>query len=198
VTRAVRETADVPEGRVAASSPMAGRPVDPGSRVTIHVARAPRVQVPSVRGLSWEEAARRLSAANLEPVRHPVESDLPEGSVLGTDPAAGGQVAPGSRITVDVAKPVMVAVPDLTGLSARRARGVLHRRGLVGQVNGADCAGCTVSGQSPAAGSSAAKGSTVSFTLSAPPPSERPSPRPEPERPAPRPSDAPPSTEPSG
>ncbi|GAA0962746.1 PASTA domain-containing protein [Actinocorallia libanotica] len=197
--RTTRETSDVPEGRVAASTPAAGRPVDPGSRVTVHVARAPRVQVPSVRGLGWEEAARQLSTAGLEPVRHPVPSDLAEGTVLGTDPGAGAQVAPGSRVTVDVARPVPVTVPDLTGLGAQRARAVLRHRNLVGQANGEDCAGCTVKGQSPAAGTAVPKGTTVTFTLAAPPPSPKPEPKPEPEPTRePKPSEAPPATEPAG
>ncbi|WP_106401581.1 PASTA domain-containing protein [Actinocorallia populi] len=197
VVRATRETSDVPEGRIVASTPAAGQPVDPGSRVTVHVARAPRVQVPSVRGLGWEEAARQLSAAGLEPVRHPVSSDLAEGTVLGTDPAAGVHVSPGSRVTVDVARPAPVTVPDLSGMSAERARAVLRDRGLAAQASGADCAGCTVGGQSPAAGAAVARGSAVTFTLVAPP-SDKPTPRPEPEKPDPKPSDTPPATEPAG
>ncbi|MEO3783857.1 PASTA domain-containing protein [Actinocorallia sp. B10E7] len=193
VIRAVRETTDVPEGRVAASSPAAGQPADPGSKVTVYVARAPRVQVPSVRGLSWEDAARQLSGAGLEPVRHPVESDLAEGSVLGTDPAAGTRVAPGSRVTVDVAKAAPVVVPDLSGMSAAQARSALQARGLTGRASGGECSGCTVKGQSPAAGTAVAKGTAVTFALAAPP-TEKPDPKPEPE---PKPSD-PPSTEPTG
>jgi penicillin-binding protein 1A len=96
-----------PPGIVLAQSPAAGRPVRPGSQVTITIANGPPaiVAVPSVLDLLADEAATALRAAGLA-VDVKVQAEPPPGNPARAgrtwkqSPAAGTAVDAGSAVTV--------------------------------------------------------------------------------------------------
>jgi serine/threonine-protein kinase len=96
---------------------------------------APTVEIPQLRGLTWEEAAAQLQALQLRPVRVERVRDpeqFPPETVLGTVPDAGQRVEPGTEVEVRVAvPPELVEVPNLFGLTEDQARQVLEADGLV-------------------------------------------------------------------
>ncbi len=61
------------------------------------------VPVPNLRGQDYNAAAAALTQLGFVPVRQDVvDADVQKGKVVGTDPAAGQQVRPGTRINVFV------------------------------------------------------------------------------------------------
>ena len=88
--------------------------------------RTTMVQVPDVRGKSFEEAQQLLTAAGFD-VRDGGEQDssVPAGLVSGTDPAGGGETAAGSSITVYRSAGNLRTLPAIpggsTGAQARSA-----------------------------------------------------------------------------
>ncbi|WP_125614169.1 Stk1 family PASTA domain-containing Ser/Thr kinase [Specibacter cremeus] len=92
------------------------------------------VQVPSVAGMAETDAMAKLSSYQLDP--HPVaefDPTVPEGEVIGTDPAAGSTVDQHATITVMVSKgsSVRVIPKDITGKLDSEARQDLATLGLL-------------------------------------------------------------------
>jgi serine/threonine-protein kinase len=88
-----------------------------------------RVQVPSVSGLSVEDAQSRLRAAGLgvRIAEGEYSKRVPEGSVLRIQPAEGTTLEKGDPVTVVPSLgPPPVKVPDLLGRTVREARGLLR------------------------------------------------------------------------
>jgi eukaryotic-like serine/threonine-protein kinase len=158
-------------GIVMEQSPREGTQVSKGSTVTITVSTGPRqVEVPSLVGGTYEEAVDALTELGLEPLRVEVFSQKPVGQVTGQDPEAGQIVDEGSQVEVRVSKGVrQIAVPDVLGQSESSATGELQAAGFEVSVTEAPSDTVSeglVSAQSPSAGTEAAKGSTVTITIS--------------------------------
>jgi len=93
----------------------------------------PQVRVPDVAGQQPEAARAALQDANLRVTleRVPSEADRRD-RVVGTDPAAGTEVAEGSTVRLQVGNgPDQTAVPPLTGRTVAEASTLLSERGLV-------------------------------------------------------------------
>ncbi|MFD7443403.1 Stk1 family PASTA domain-containing Ser/Thr kinase [Streptomyces sp. NPDC059909] len=152
---------------------------DPGQRirdngsVTLVVSRGPEiVKVPEVEGLTLAEARNALRKVGLAPgvVTKEFSEDAAQGTVIGSEPAAGTDRRPDSAVALVVSKGAPIDVPDVTGESVEDARSTLEDAGLevavaAGQVNSPEDAG-TVASQSPAEGGQAARGDTVTLTVS--------------------------------
>lgn len=98
-----REASDTVENDVVISTdPVAGEPVAPGSTVRVVVSSgAETVPVPTLIGQTRTEAAATLSSADLVLGQVDVEtSDLPEGTVIRSNPSAGTDVAVGSQVDI--------------------------------------------------------------------------------------------------
>ena len=93
---------DTRDGLVVSQLPTAGTPVDPDTNVFIGIGQAPKVAVPDVVGLYWEDAQTILYDAGLDVqvVNDPQVST--DGNVLSQDPAAGTQVIDGTTVTIKV------------------------------------------------------------------------------------------------
>jgi len=124
----------VAAGAVISTDPAAGSNILPDGVVSAVVSRGPeRYDVPSLRGLSEEEAVAavedvRLAVADTTERFHPT---APEGDVLSSTPKPGAEVKPGTSVDLVVSKgPRPVDVPDLTGAGAERAARVLTERGF--------------------------------------------------------------------
>ncbi|MEF2656399.1 MAG: Stk1 family PASTA domain-containing Ser/Thr kinase [Eggerthellaceae bacterium] len=98
-------------------------------------------------------------------------SDIPTGSVVSTNPAAGEQAKKGSTININVSKGTeQVTVPDLKGKTADEAQKALAAAGLNSQqgdtVFSDDVEEGKVASQDTASGATAYKGDTIVFHLS--------------------------------
>ncbi|MHC3473380.1 Stk1 family PASTA domain-containing Ser/Thr kinase [Streptomyces sp. 7R007] len=163
----------VPRGAVISSDPAPGTRIRDNASVSLTVSDGPEtVRVPDVTGDGLAQARTRLKQQGLEPgmVTREFSDDVPKGSVISTDPAAGTKRHAGSAIALTVSKGSPVDVPDVTGEDLADARADLEEQGLTvkvaaQRVNSEYDAG-QVAAQTPAADSQAAEGDTVTLTLS--------------------------------
>ncbi len=123
-----------PPDVVLAQSPEAGRKIDKGGLITLHVS-SPTITMPNVVGQTRAAANQTLSAAYLAPTFVEQDSDQTPGTVLSSDPPAGGPVAKlptGGRptVTITVAREPMVPVPDVTQQDPLAAAAILGQAGF--------------------------------------------------------------------
>lgn len=126
---------------------------------------APQVIVPDVTGMGLDEARRVLNEAGLSS-----DTDGVADTVTAQTPAAGAKLQAGGRVMLytyegePMTAAELVTVPDVKGMSVVEAGRQLRARGLEMVLNGS---GLAVR-QSPAAGTFAAPGSTVTVTFENP------------------------------
>jgi beta-lactam-binding protein with PASTA domain len=205
-----------PVNTVTGQSPKAGTRLDQGTTVRINVSSGPRaVEVPSVEGQPFESANSQLLAVEFKVARQDVESDQPEGTVVDQDPEGGSSAARGSTVTLSVSTgPTTEAVPSVEDIDSETATATLEGSGFEVRVRFRDTDDPALENivleQSPAAGSQAEPGSTVTITVGRfvggneeeppppqPPPAEPPPPPPaEPPPPPIEPPPPPPAAEP--
>jgi serine/threonine-protein kinase len=104
------------EGVVIAQSPAAGASTAAGSTVLLSVSKGPpTVTVPSLRGLSVENATQKLADAGLAVRVIPVSSSETRGTVIAQDPAGGQKVKKGSAVRINVSEgPATTTGPGTT------------------------------------------------------------------------------------
>ena len=160
----------VPNGFVYKQDPVAGQHQPKGDNVTIWVSSGkPKVVVPTLTGLKSADAVAKLKALHLVPDVHEITSGQPADTVTASDPKAGTQVVTGRKVRINVSKgPTPITVPGVTGEPIGQATATLNQAGF--KVNptyvDSDQPQNTVINQSPAQNQQAAKGSTVSLTVS--------------------------------
>lgn len=168
-----------PAGIVTAQSPAPGTVLVEGSEVRINVSKGPKpIAVPSVVGLSYEQASSQLQAAGFAVRRVDVDSEQTLGTVTDQSPAGNSTAARGSIVVLSVSKgPETTEVPDVTGLDPPTARSTLTTAGFKVTVVIEDTDDFTLEGvvlsQDPFAGLQAKPGSVVTITVGryvAPPP----------------------------
>ncbi|KRE63539.1 Stk1 family PASTA domain-containing Ser/Thr kinase [Nostocoides sp. Soil756] len=160
----------VPEGEVISQTPNGNTQADQGSTVRITVSGGPdAVQVPDLRGKSLSEATQVLSDIGLT-VGTVTKTDDPNAAaneVISSDPAAGNDAKPGTRVNLEVGTG-KVAVPNVEGLTQNEAQRQLADANLqveteYKQTN--DVAEGNVISQSPKAASKVDTGSTVKIVV---------------------------------
>ncbi|MFK0189660.1 Stk1 family PASTA domain-containing Ser/Thr kinase [Kitasatospora sp. NPDC090308] len=157
----------VAAGQVISTDPGVGARVRKSDSVKVLLSRGPeRVGVPDVAGRPLADAVKALEGARLVAgaTGEQFSDSVPKGSVISTDPAAGGGLSPGSAVALTVSKG-MHLVPDVTGMSREDASKALQDAGFVPQVSGLIPIG-KVTGQSPAANTPGKQGSTVTISVS--------------------------------
>ncbi len=129
--------------------------------------------VPDVTGKTVDEATTVLQNAGFEVGTTSTKYDdsVEAGKVISQDPAAEAKREKGTKVNLVVSQGTeQVSVPDLTGMSADEAKQALKEKGLVpvgGEAKYSDTvAQNRVMGQSPAAGSTVAKGASIEYYLS--------------------------------
>ncbi|HEY5539927.1 MAG TPA: PASTA domain-containing protein [Coriobacteriia bacterium] len=131
-----------------------------------------QVSVPDVTGQTQAQAEQVLRAAGLKTgnVSSRTGSNVAAGIVVEQVPQAGVEVNTGSAVNLVVAEAKPEAqVPNLVGLNSSDANAAITAAGLVAQVSNVysdTVPKDAVVSQSPAAGSTVAKGSTVNFSVS--------------------------------
>ncbi|WP_432479827.1 Stk1 family PASTA domain-containing Ser/Thr kinase [Nocardioides sp. GXQ0305] len=125
----------VPEGKVLSTDPAAGERVLDGGTVTMVLSLGrERYDVPKVRGLSEDEAQDAIADSNLEfgESLGVWSEKVPKGTVLGSDPAVGTTLRPGTAVDLRVSKgPQPIKIRDWTGQDADRAEQTMEEQGLV-------------------------------------------------------------------
>lgn len=134
------------------------------------------VRVPSVMGLPYADAERRLRAMGLKVSlgAERASTDVPRNAVVGQTPVAGETVNAGTEVVLDVSQGQGRAseVPSLLGSSREDAEQRLTAAGLaVGEVStvASDTARGIVLSTTPGAGQPVAAGSRVALVVSAGP-----------------------------
>ncbi|MDF2177427.1 PASTA domain-containing protein [Aliiglaciecola sp. CAU 1673] len=162
----------VPAGDVISQTPLSGSQAQAGDSVDLTVSLGPTpVPVPDVVGLSQADAEAAIVAAGLTvgTVSTANSAVVPAGDVISQNPT-GGTVLPGSPVDLVISDgPLLVNVPDVTGLSQAAAETTIVDAGLtVGAVTTANSssvpAGNVIS-QNPTSGL-VAEGTPVDLTVS--------------------------------
>jgi beta-lactam-binding protein with PASTA domain/predicted Ser/Thr protein kinase len=161
---------DTAPGLVYAQQPTEGNKIPKGNAVTIWVSTGkPKVQVPTLVGQQETDAVNQLKALHLKPDVHGVNSNTPANQVTAQDPKSGTKVVVGTSVRINVSKgPQPIQVPNVVGSPLDQATATLQGAGFQTSqtfVNDTSPANNVIS-QSPSAGSSAAKNSTVTLTIS--------------------------------
>jgi eukaryotic-like serine/threonine-protein kinase len=171
-----RRNAPRKKGTVIGQNPPATERVPKGSTVTLTVSEGPgTATVPTVQGLTPDKARARLRKRGFKARTRTEPSDsITAGLAVRTSPPAGATVRKGKRVTLLLSSgPVQVTVPGAQGQSFSEASLALQNAGFRvarsdRQTSSADPE--TVIGQSPSAGTSVDKGSTVTLTVATAPP----------------------------
>ncbi len=124
----------VPKGEVLSTDPAPGERVLDGGTVTVVLSLGKeRYDVPRLRGLTEDEAQDAIADRNLE-FGESVDrfSDtVTKGTVLGSNPARGTSLKPGSIVDVVVsAGPRPIRLRDWTGQDAEKAQAWFDQRGI--------------------------------------------------------------------
>ncbi|EST29070.1 Stk1 family PASTA domain-containing Ser/Thr kinase [Streptomyces roseochromogenus] len=123
-----------PKGRVCSQDPKAGTDVKKGDTINLVVSTgAPKVDVPDVRGLQFDQAQSQLEGKGFKVEKQTQVSTQPPGVVITQDPQGGTSQQKGTTITLTVAKAEdKVTIPgDLVGKSCDDAKSELQQLGLV-------------------------------------------------------------------
>src|ERR687893_483840 len=173
VTQVAVEDDEVEEDHVVSQDPPANAEAAPGATITINVSSGSgTVTVPGVAGQSEGDARSTLNGAGLSNVtsQQQASSDVPEGTVIGTNPAEGQEVAPDQTITLLVSSgPDQVQVPGVERLSEQNARTLIEGAGLVMAPSDETVSNAGQDGQvlrqSPGPGQEANPGDTVNVVI---------------------------------
>lgn len=119
-------------GTIISSTPAAGVDAPGGSAVSVVVGtKQTTVAVPDVNGQSEDQAKSTLANSGFTSVQtQNVDGGGQEGSVVGTNPAAGTRVAPGTTITLQISRGNKVQMPNVVGQSVNDAVDQLRSAGI--------------------------------------------------------------------
>ncbi|HEX2148889.1 MAG TPA: Stk1 family PASTA domain-containing Ser/Thr kinase [Actinomycetota bacterium] len=164
-------SSDLPALSVISQDPEDGRKVADGAEVALVISQGPdEVDVPSLTGLTREEAEQRLTEAGLvagEVTNEPSET-VPEGRLISQNPSTG-RIEKGEPVSFVISTGRrMVEVPVVTGLSEEEASAKLVDEGLAAQIQ----TGCDptkpanqVTVQEPASGEQVPEKTEVTLTV---------------------------------
>ena len=128
----------------------------------------PTARVPSLVGSSLPRAVGLLKQAGLTADVAHVDSNAPEGQVVGQNPMSGASVPKGGRVHLNVSTQPPVSVPDVTGIQGLQAVHTLEADHLVASlvyVPSTEPARRVIA-QYPAAGTKVKRGTSIQINLS--------------------------------
>ncbi|MFD5336298.1 Stk1 family PASTA domain-containing Ser/Thr kinase [Streptomyces hawaiiensis] len=161
------------KGRICSQNPAPKTEVNKGDTISLVVSTgAPKVTVPSVTGLSVDEAKEKLAGDKYEFKIETKTRTSPEepGTVLEQNPTTGEEVEKGSTITLTVAKEAEKStVPDVLGQSCDAAKQQMQASNLVGNCTEVETDDDNLVGKviqtTPQAGTSADPNSSVNIQI---------------------------------
>ena len=159
-------------GQVISTDPAAGNTLPVGAKVDLFVSSGPpKVAVPDVTTDTEGQAKATLTTAGFKPsVTYQTSSSATAGTVLNQSPTGGTPEAPGSTVTIVVAKaPTTATVPNVHGQSTAAAVSALKQAGFKVAQESRSVTDPSQNGivlaEAPHHGTSAKKGSTVTITV---------------------------------
>ncbi|GAA0624738.1 Stk1 family PASTA domain-containing Ser/Thr kinase [Sporichthya brevicatena] len=157
----------VPEGRVLATDPPAGRELRRDAVVKLIVSRGAKpVAVPDVVGRSLQEATDLLTSAGFKATwTERIDDSVPSGTVLSQSPGPNRKLAKGSTIALVVSKSDLIEVPRVIGMDVDDAEDLLERLGFEVDVRRSLFGGDRVVSQDPDAGSRVPRGTRVTLRV---------------------------------
>jgi beta-lactam-binding protein with PASTA domain/predicted Ser/Thr protein kinase len=164
-----QSSSTVPKGDATRTDPAAGTSVPAGTAVTLYVSSGPApIRVPNTVGDTEAAAKAALSAFTVKTVDQTSKTQ-PPGTVISQTPA-GGTAPRNSTVTLVIAQaPPTVKVPNVVGFPWRAARRQLRSDGFTVvrqyQTVAKQSRNGVVVSQSPTAGSTQPKGSTVTIVI---------------------------------
>lgn len=172
---------DVEENLVVGTDPEAGEHIEEDVEIVIVVSSgSDAVEVPDLVGMGENAAIQELNDAGLRLGNTTQEETGEEdpGTVLGSSPSPGEEVAPETAVDLVVAAAITeVEVPDLGGMSQEQAQDALGEADLTGTFIGeptGDVEPGQVVRQEPGAGTGVAPGSTVQVVIAEEPSEDEP------------------------
>ncbi|MEK7831237.1 MAG: PASTA domain-containing protein [Acidobacteriota bacterium] len=162
----------VRQDEVLSQTPAPNSVVVEGTAVNLVIAKPQQVRVPDVLNQQQGNAEQALRIARLA-VGQVTKRESPRtvGTVLDQNPRAGTMVNVGSQVSLVIAEPETVVVPDLrNGAQGNAEQLIANARLVVGQVTKRESprAEGTVLDQNPSAGTRVNVGSQVSFVTAVP------------------------------
>jgi beta-lactam-binding protein with PASTA domain len=126
-----------------------------------------KATVPNVIGLSAQAATNRIQEEDLEVLPRTGQSNRPPNVVFAQKPGAGTQLGEGQTVTISISSG-RITVPDVTDQPVATAQEQLTKAGLKSEVKrvASSRPKDVVITQAPAAGVTAASGTTVKLTVS--------------------------------
>ncbi|MFE7835287.1 Stk1 family PASTA domain-containing Ser/Thr kinase [Streptomyces sp. NPDC057474] len=170
VTTTKDECEDEKTGNVCKQTPKADTDVKKGDTIALVISTgAPKVTVPDVQGIQFDEAQAELEDKGFVVERKTEESDRTAGIVIDQDPASG-KIEKGSTVTLTVAKaPDKETVPDVSNQSCDAAKAQMTANNLVGTCTEVETDDDNLVGKviatNPEAGSELNKGDTVTIQI---------------------------------
>lgn len=154
----LESSSDIAEGNVIRTDPEAGTAVTEGDLITLYVSSGKKtVVVPTLEGLSLEDAKQALGAAGLQlgTVIQRNDKTLLADTVMEASEKAGDEVAPGTIVNLVVASG-RVTLMDVSGWTLDAASSQLEQLGLV--PNPVELSDCPATDPATVASMSAAPG----------------------------------------
>ncbi|MGW1667524.1 Stk1 family PASTA domain-containing Ser/Thr kinase [Streptomyces sp. NPDC002324] len=170
VTTTKRACENEKTGNVCDQTPKADVKVKKGDTIALVISTgAPKISVPDVQGLQYDEAEAQLEDKGFEVEKKTKESDRTAGIVIGQDPD-GGKIEKGSTVTLTVAKaPDKAIVPPVNGQDCEAAKTQMQANDLVGTCTEVETDDQSLVGKvvatNPEAGSELNKGDTVTIQI---------------------------------
>ncbi len=127
------EPNDADPNTVFRQEPEGGSELAKGETVTLFVSEPQDlVTIPPLLNMTLEEAQQALTNVGLKnSPRREWNDTIPDGSVIGTNPAVGEQVPAGFPVELIVSQgPEQVAIPDVKGMSRSEATNVMNSMGF--------------------------------------------------------------------
>ncbi|MGQ5634406.1 MULTISPECIES: Stk1 family PASTA domain-containing Ser/Thr kinase [unclassified Streptomyces] len=173
VTTSGKPCDDQPKGSVCDQSPDPDTKVDKGSTISLVISTgAPKVQVPDVRGIQFDQAESQLTEKGFKVEKKTQVSSQTPNVVIDQDPKGGTSRQKGTTITLTVAKAEEnVTIPnDIIGKSCEEAKAELTQLGLAPSCTNQPTTNQDDNGKvtqsNPQPGQSVKKNTPISLTVS--------------------------------
>ncbi|WP_200302944.1 Stk1 family PASTA domain-containing Ser/Thr kinase [Streptomyces adelaidensis] len=170
VTTTKDECEDQRTGNVCKQTPDADTEVKKGDTIALVISTgAPKIAVPDVKGLDFDEAEAQLEDKGFEVEKKTQESDRTPNVVIDQDPV-GKKIEKGSTVTLTVATEAAKAtVPDVSGRSCDDAKAQMQANNLVGTCTDVETDDDNLIGKviatNPEQGTELDKGDTVTIQI---------------------------------
>ncbi|MDH6290884.1 Stk1 family PASTA domain-containing Ser/Thr kinase [Rhodococcus sp. NM-2] len=131
VARAPSDVSDV--DKVIEQNPSSGASISLDSEVAVTLGTGPeQIRIPDVTGQKVEVAQANIEGAGFKVQIQNIDSGVPKGQVVSTDPVGGSTAAKGDTIQIRVSNGNNIEMPDLTGKTVSQALAELRSAGWSG------------------------------------------------------------------